>query len=107
MKSWSIAGVISKAELVSFKIANAVVTELAEAVVSMVDDINGGGKVAGANKALHRAKGSRLRCRGKYRLHGSLVSDSMMVLSLRAAFAYAAKTCDWGIYMRAGSEDRR
>lgn len=69
MKSGIIAGVISKARLVSFKIVNAAVTGLADAVATMVDDINGGGRVAGANKALHRAKGSRLRCRRRYRLH--------------------------------------
>ena len=69
MKSVVIAGVICKARLVSFKTANAVATGLAEAVVTMVDDINGGGKVAGANIALHITKGSRLRCRRRYRLH--------------------------------------
>ena len=69
MKSVGIPGVICIAGLVSFKAANALVTGLAEAVGTMADAVSGGCKVAGANMALHIAKGSRLRCRRRYRVH--------------------------------------
>ena len=93
-KSVAKPGAIRISRLVSFRAANTSFTGLAKAVGTTVDDINSGGKVAGANMALHMAKGSRLRCRRRYMVHWSLVDDSMMVLGPRATFANAAKRCD-------------
>lgn len=100
MKLLVIVGVIGIAGLVSFRAANVVVTGLAEAVGSMVDAVSGGCRVAGAKMALQIAKGSRLSCRRRYRVHRSLVSDRMTVLGLRAAFANTASGYYWGKFMR-------